>query len=58
VYLSAEEEETQSSARLMCRSKRWHFVEERIKVRFQADYPIVEPEKIDLMDVGPIRLLQ
>ncbi len=54
VYLSAEEEETEiiSQANVPLK-KDGHFVEERIKVRFQADYPIVEPEKIDLMDVAP-----
>jgi DNA-directed RNA polymerase subunit beta len=54
VYLSAEEEETQiiSQANVPMH-KDGRFVEDRIKVRFQADYPIVEPERIDLMDVGP-----
>ncbi len=54
VYLSAEEEETeiisQSNVPL---KKDGSFEEERIKVRYQADYPIVEPEQINLMDVGP-----
>ncbi len=54
VYLSAEEEETeiisQSNVPL---KKDGKFVEDRIKVRYQADYPIVEPEQIKLMDVGP-----
>ena len=54
LYLSAEEEETEiiSQANVPLK-KDGHFVEERIKVRYQADYPIVEPERIDLMDVGP-----
>ncbi len=54
IYLSAEEEETQiiSQANVPMH-KDGRFVEERIKVRFQADYPIVEPERINLMDVGP-----
>jgi DNA-directed RNA polymerase subunit beta len=54
VYLSAEEEETQiiSQANIPI-DKNGRFAEERVKVRFQADYPIVEPEKINLMDVGP-----
>jgi DNA-directed RNA polymerase subunit beta len=53
-YLSAEEEETKiiSQANVALK-KDGHFVEDFVKVRFQADYPIVEPEKIDLMDVGP-----
>jgi DNA-directed RNA polymerase subunit beta len=53
-YLSAEEEETKiiSQANVALK-KDGHFSEDFVKVRFQADYPIVEPEKIDLMDVGP-----
>ena len=54
VYLSAEEEESeiisQSNVPL---NDDGSFSWERIKVRFQADYPIVEPEKIRLMDVAP-----
>jgi DNA-directed RNA polymerase subunit beta len=54
LYLSAEEEETKiiSQANVALK-KDGGFTEERIKARFQADYPIVEPTKIDLMDVGP-----
>ncbi len=54
LYLSAEEEETEiiSQANVPLK-KDGSFVDERIKVRYQADYPIVEPEKINLMDVGP-----
>jgi len=54
LYLSAEEEETEiiSQANIPL-NKDGTFAEERLKVRFQADYPIVEPEKINLMDVGP-----
>jgi DNA-directed RNA polymerase subunit beta len=54
LYLSAEEEETEiiSQANIPL-NKDGTFADERLKVRFQADYPIVEPEKINLMDVGP-----
>ncbi|MFP4064667.1 MAG: DNA-directed RNA polymerase subunit beta [Bacteroidales bacterium] len=54
VYLSAEEEETEiiSQANVPL-NKDGTFKEERIKVRYQADYPIVTPENIKLMDVGP-----
>lgn len=54
LYLSAEEEETkiisQANVPLKADGK---FAEDLVKVRYQADYPIVEPEKIDLMDVSP-----
>jgi len=54
LYLSAEEEETEiiSQANVPL-NKDGTFKEERIKVRYQADYPIVTPENIKLMDVGP-----
>ncbi len=54
VYLSAEEEETEiiSQANVPL-NKDGSFKEDRIKVRYQADYPIVTPENIKLMDVGP-----
>jgi len=54
LYLSAEEEETEiiSQANVPL-EKDGAFSEERLKVRYQADYPIVEPERIQLMDVAP-----
>ncbi len=54
VYLSAEEEETEiiSQANIALNND-GVFKDERLKVRFQADYPIVEPEQIQLMDVAP-----
>ncbi len=54
VYLSAEEEETEiiSQANIPL-TKDGQFADERLKVRYQADYPIVEPDQIKLMDVGP-----
>lgn len=53
-YHTAEEEETQiiSQANVDL-EKDGKFASEFVKVRFQADYPIVEPQKIDLIDVGP-----
>ncbi|NTW31355.1 MAG: DNA-directed RNA polymerase subunit beta [Bacteroidetes bacterium] len=54
IYLSAEEEEkkiiAQANAPLL---KDGSFESSKIKARFLADYPIVEPEKVDLMDIAP-----
>ncbi len=54
IYLSAEEEEkkiiAQANAPLHEDGK---FVNTRVKSRLEADYPVVEPEKIQLMDVAP-----
>jgi DNA-directed RNA polymerase subunit beta len=54
VYLSAEEEETSIIA--MSKTEvddKGYFVEKRVKARFAGDFPVVEPEKIKLMDVAP-----
>jgi DNA-directed RNA polymerase subunit beta len=54
VYLTAEEEEgqiiAQANARLNDDGK---FIDNRIKSRFEGDFPIAAPEDIHLMDVAP-----
>jgi len=54
VYLSAEEEEekviAQANAPVGDDGK---FENDRVKVREEADYPLLEPDKIDYMDVSP-----
>ncbi len=54
VYLSAEEEEQKVIAQANAPvSDDGNFENERVKVRDEADYPMVEPEKVDFMDVAP-----
>ncbi len=54
IYLSAEEEEeniiAQANAPL---DNAGNFTNEKIKSRDVADYPVVEPKQVDLMDVAP-----
>jgi DNA-directed RNA polymerase subunit beta len=54
IYLTAEEEEgqiiAQANARLNDDGK---FIDNRIKSRFEGDFPIAAPETIHLMDVAP-----
>ena len=54
VYMSAEEEEekmvAQANANL---DESGNLIDERIKCRLEADYPIVGKEEVDLMDVAP-----
>jgi DNA-directed RNA polymerase subunit beta len=54
IYLTAEEEEgkiiAQANAPL---TEEGEFVNNRIKSRLDADYPVAGPEEIALMDVGP-----
>jgi len=53
VYLSAEEEEEKIVAQASTLvDKDGKILLDRIKTRKQADFPIVAPEQIDLMDVG------
>ena len=57
VYLAAEIEEgkmiAQGNAPL---NDDGTFVRSKVKARYEADFPIVSPEKIDLMDVSPIQI--
>ncbi|MDA3866462.1 MAG: DNA-directed RNA polymerase subunit beta [Salinivirgaceae bacterium] len=54
IYLSAEEEEdkiiAQANAPLDEKGK---FVNDRVKSRLEADYPVIGPEEVHLMDVAP-----
>jgi DNA-directed RNA polymerase subunit beta len=54
IYMSAEEEEekmvAQANARL---DENGEFTDERIKCRFEADYPVVSKDEVHLMDIAP-----
>ncbi len=54
VFLSAEEEENKIIAQATTpMDDNGNFVHDRIKVRYLADYPIIEKEKVDLIDIAP-----
>ncbi len=57
LYLTAEDEENmtvaQGNAPLDANGK---FIRKKVKARFEADFPVVEPEKIDAMDVAPSQI--
>jgi len=54
VYLSAEEEEKKIIAQASTELKEDGQIDlEKVKVRYLADYPIVEKEKVDLIDIAP-----
>ena len=55
VYLGAEEEEefTIVQATTPYDKKSGRFLQNRIKARKEADYPIVEPEEVNIMDIAP-----
>ncbi len=54
VYLSAEEEESKIIAQAnSLLNDDGSFVRDKVKVRYQADYPIEDKEKVDYIDMAP-----
>ena len=54
VYLTAEDEEEHTIAQATSElNDDGTFVRDKIKVRYQADYPIVSPENITMIDCAP-----
>ncbi|HKM31396.1 MAG: DNA-directed RNA polymerase subunit beta [Bacteroidales bacterium] len=54
VYMSAEEEEERMVAQANVNlDNDGHILDERIKCRYEADYPVVSKEEVQLMDVAP-----
>ncbi len=54
VYLTAEEEEGQIIAQANAPiDNNGYFINKRVKARLEGDYPVVERERVQLMDVGP-----
>ena len=53
IYLSAEAEENKTVAQATTpQDEEGHITDTRVKARRQADFPIVSPEDIDLMDIA------
>jgi DNA-directed RNA polymerase subunit beta len=53
-YLSAEEEGQKIIAQAITPvDAKGNFLEAKIKVRYEGDFPVVEPSKINLMDIAP-----
>jgi len=54
MYLSAEEEENKIIAQATTpMDEAGNFSDERVKVRYLADYPLIDREKVDLIDIAP-----
>ena len=55
IYLGAEEEEefTIAQATTPYDKQSGKFLQSRIKARKEADYPIVEPEEVNIIDIAP-----
>jgi len=57
VYLTAEDEEAKTIAQGNAPlDENGKFIRNKVKARFAADFPVVAPEKIDLMDVSPSQI--
>lgn len=53
-YLTAEEEEMRIIAQATTEhNEKGLITQEQIKARYQADYPMIEPDKVSLIDVAP-----
>ena len=54
IYLSAEEEDAKTIAQANAPiDSKGKFEETKVKARYEGDFPVVEPEKLHLMDVAP-----
>ena len=58
VYLTAEEEDTHNIAQANAPLKdSGEFINERVKARFEGDFPVVEPDNLRYMDVAPNQIV-
>lgn len=54
VYLSAEDEDDKTIAQANAiYDDKGNFLDAKVKARYEGDFPIIEPEKLDYMDVAP-----
>ncbi len=57
-YLTAEEEDTHNIAQANAPLKdNGEFINERVKARFEGDFPVVEPKEVKYMDVAPNQIV-
>src|ERR1017187_9557202 len=53
-YLTAEEEDQKTIAQSKTLTdEKGNFTESKVVARYEGDYPVVEPDKIELMDIAP-----
>jgi DNA-directed RNA polymerase subunit beta len=57
-YLTAEQEDNHIIAQANAPvDARGHFQQDRVKARYQGDFPVVKPEEIQYMDVAPNQIV-
>ena len=58
IYLTAEEEDRHNIAQANAEiDDKGNFRSERVKARYEGDFPVVEPEKVTYMDVAPNQIV-
>ena len=58
IYLSAEEEDTHYIAQASARfDDKGVFVNEKVKSRYEGDFPVIDPDKLSYMDVAPNQIV-
>ena len=58
IYLTAEEEDTHNIAQANAPiSDKGVFVNDKVKARFEGDFPIVEPNELSYMDIAPNQIV-
>ena len=54
IYLSAEDEDGKTIAQANAAyDEAGNFLTPKVKARFEGDFPVIEPERVDLMDIAP-----
>jgi len=54
IYLTAEEEDEKTIAQANAKiDEKGHFLSDAVKARYEGDFPVVVPDQLSLMDVGP-----
>jgi DNA-directed RNA polymerase subunit beta len=58
IYLTAEEEDTHNIAQANALiDAKGNFLIDKVKARYEGDFPVVEPEKVTYMDVAPNQIV-
>ncbi len=57
-YLTAEEEDGHHIAQASAlHDDKGNFLDDKVKVRFEGDFPVVEPEKLSYLDIAPNQIV-
>ena len=58
MYLTAEEEDSHNIAQANAPlDDKGNYLNERVKARFEGDFPVVEPEQVSYMDIAPNQIV-